>query len=192
MSDIRELIPTALTMSRRSEDGQAASAGVSMSLPTTTGEHDSGHVAGSEPQALGSAPHISQSSSNPSIMQVMLMSGRPTSRECIDALEKIEDMIRNVWEPNRMRESDLLESYRESIPRSLVENAAPTVRRRLRDFLRDDGVPIRYGTGVQIHRALLELLPEETPPDPNHLVGKEDCPPDLGKEDCPPSRISCP
>ena len=167
VSDIREFNPTARTMSRGSDDGQVGTSGASIGLPTSFSELISGLAIGSEPLSLGNTPFASQgNNTHPNSSLAMQNANTMTSRELIGALEQIEDTIRNVWEPNRMRENELLESYREMIPRSLVQSAAPSVRRRLRDFLRDNGVPIRYGTGIQIHRALLELLPEETPPDP--------------------------
>ena len=167
VSNIRESNPTARTMSGRSDDGQIGTSDASFGLPTTTLEHTSERAIGSEPLALGSALVASQGSNTHPNASLTTQNGSTiTSRELIGAFEQIEDTIRNVWEPSHMRENELLESYREMIPRSLVQSAAPSVRRRLRDFLRDNGVPIRYGTGIQIHRALLELLPEETPPDP--------------------------
>ena len=82
---------------------------------------------------------------------------------------EVEEMINDVSEAEQLRGDALWESYRESVRRHLIDRMTTIEQRKLRNYLRDNGAPIRHGTGIPIYRALTEALPEESDDVPEPL-----------------------
>ena len=72
---------------------------------------------------------------------------------------EIQEMIDDIWEVEQLKGDALWESYRESVRRQLIDSMSTKEQRMLRNYLRDNGAPIRHGTGIPIYRALTEALP---------------------------------
>ena len=60
-----------------------------------------------------------------------------------------------------LRRDALLESYQECVRRKMIDRLTSREQRILRNYLHDNGAPIRKGTGISIYRPLTEVLPEE-------------------------------
>ena len=94
--------------------------------------------------------------------RLMRTDRRPPSGSTTAEGREIEDMIQNVWEAEEIRGEALLESYQECVRINLIDKMSTKERRRLRNYLRENGAPIRQGLGIPIYRALTEVLPDET------------------------------
>ena len=81
------------------------------------------------------------------------------------ALQEIEELY-VIWKD--LKEDDLLTSYKEAVPESIIRGLSAKERIKLRNFLHDRGIDVKKGSGERIIDVLENLLPEKTIPVQSH------------------------
>ena len=74
---------------------------------------------------------------------------RPVSGTSSTAAERdAQEVMNDLWDAEQLTGDILWQSYQEMFTREMIDSMSSMEKKRLRDYLKNNGAPIKHGTGI--------------------------------------------